>query len=109
MNLFEPLLHHHKIITLRNNFLLDAVQPKVNGGLADFEKLKDAAAAPMLSSSSSHPLLSCSYSACKSSRGKGSGNAWQELLSSVTPLTVPQGAVSVSLMGEAAIYCLIKP
>lgn len=29
--------HHHKIITLRNNFLLDAVQPKVNSRLADFE------------------------------------------------------------------------
>lgn len=69
LNLFVPHHHHHhKIITLRNNFLLDAVHPKVNSRLADFEEAEGCCSA------CSHPpcasLLSFPCLACKRSIGK---------------------------------------
>lgn len=108
LNLFVSHPHHHKIITWRNNFLLDAVQSKVNSCLADFEEAEGCCRSsahhlPFYSSATSSCL------ACKSSTGKEIGSAWKELLSSVTLLMVPQGAVSVFLMGEAAINSQIKP
>lgn len=106
LNLFVLLPHRHKIITLPNNFLLVAVQLKVNSRRADFEEAEGCCHS---SSTSSHLLLSSSCSACKSSAGEGSGSAGKELLSSATPLTIPRGAVSVFLMGETSINCLIKP
>lgn len=106
LNLFVSHPHHHKIITWRNNFLLDAVQPKVNSCLADFVEAEGCCR--FNSHHLFHFLATSSCLACKSSTGKEIGRAWKELLSSVTLLMVPQGAVSVFLMGEAAINSQIK-
>lgn len=73
LNLFVLLPHHHKIITCRNNFLLDAVQSKVNSCLADFEEAEGC----RCSSALVLPSYSPSTSSCLARKSSADIGEWK--------------------------------